>query len=99
MTGDFVVLPCDLVTDLEAQEVAKMWMVDQAGFNANMGIRCQKNNNMAREDDSGRRGGFGVWYETKGVGGAAKGQGGLHPLVPYFLLSICAKSQQRQISW
>lgn len=77
MAGDFVVLPCDLITDLEAQQVAKMWMVDQAGFDSDLGGRGKKNT-AAREDDGGRRGGFGVWYETNSVEGAAKGQGEIH---------------------
>lgn len=98
MAGDFVVLPCDLVTDLEAQEVAKMWMVDQAGFDADMGKRGRRNT-TAREDDGGRRGGFGVWYEAKGAEGSVKGQGESHSLIPWFLMCICAKYQQRRISW
>lgn len=98
MASDFVVLPCDLVTDLEAQEVAKMWMVDQAGFDADMGRRGRRNTTV-REDDGGRRGGFGIWYETKGVDGSVKGQGGPRSLIPCFLTGICAKHQQRQISW
>lgn len=83
IAGDFVVLPCDLVTDLEAEEVVKMWMIDQAGFDANISRRARKS---TREDDGGRRGCLGVWYETKGVEGAIKGQGRLHFFYPLLLL-------------
>lgn len=73
ITSDFVVLPCDLVTDIEPEEVMRIWMVDQAGFDGDMGNRGRRSS-MAGEDDGGRRGGLGVWYETKGEG-AVKGQG------------------------
>ncbi|KAL7269445.1 Translation initiation factor eIF-2B subunit gamma [Rhizina undulata] len=70
--GDFVVLPCDLVTNLDAQKIAELWIVEQAGFDADMGRRGRRSR-RAGEDDGGRRGGVGVWYETKGEG-AVKGQ-------------------------
>lgn len=69
---DFAVLPCDLVTNLDAQEVAQLWMVEQAGFDADMGLRSRKSC-KAGDADEGRRGGLGVWYETRGEG-AVKGQ-------------------------
>lgn len=83
ITGDFVVLPCDLVTNLNPKEMVEMWMADQAGFDANMSNRDR--DLTAREDDGGRRGGLGVWYETKGVEGAVKGQG---EIFLYHLLSF-----------
>lgn len=69
---DFAVLPCDLVTNLDAQEVAQLWMVEQAGFDSDMGLRSRKSRKVG-DADEGRRGGLGVWYETRGEG-AVKGQ-------------------------
>lgn len=65
-------LPCDLVTNLDAQEVAQLWMVEQAGFDSDMGLRSRKSRKVG-DLDEGRRGGLGVWYETRGEG-AVKGQ-------------------------
>lgn len=70
--GDFAVLPCDLVTNLDAQEVAQLWMVEQAGFDGDMGQRSRRSQ-KGGDGDEGRRGGLGVWYETRGEG-AVKGQ-------------------------
>lgn len=70
--SDFAVLPCDLVTNLDAQEVAQLWMVEQAGFDSDMGLRSRKSRKVG-DADEGRRGGLGVWYETRGEG-SVKGQ-------------------------
>ncbi|KAF2103773.1 hypothetical protein NA57DRAFT_62638 [Rhizodiscina lignyota] len=76
ITGDFIVLPCDLICELDGSELAEAWMIQEGGLGAasggidddgvpiRMGIGGEK---------SGRRGGLGVWYETKGEG-AVKGQ-------------------------
>ncbi|KAL7267943.1 Translation initiation factor eIF-2B subunit gamma [Rhizina undulata] len=70
ITGDFVVLPCDFITNLDPQKVVELWMVEQAGFDADMGWRGMLSKTVA-EEDGGRRGGLGVWYETK-IEGAVK---------------------------
>ncbi|CAZ86116.1 unnamed protein product [Tuber melanosporum] len=69
--GDFAVLPCDLVTTMDSQEVMEMWMVEQAGFDSDMGRRPRLSKKAGDADD-GRRGGLGIWYETRGEG-ATKG--------------------------
>ncbi|RPA89868.1 hypothetical protein L873DRAFT_1671570 [Choiromyces venosus 120613-1] len=69
--GDFAVLPCDLITTMDSQEVMEMWMVEQAGFDSDMGRRPRLSK-KAGDADGGRRGGLGIWYETRGEG-ATKG--------------------------
>lgn len=61
--GDFVVLPCDLVCELEGTALADAWMVEQSGF-AGASDGLQENGSKKL----GRRGGLGVWYQTKGEG-------------------------------
>ncbi|KAF2011106.1 eukaryotic translation initiation factor-like protein subunit eIF2B-gamma [Aaosphaeria arxii CBS 175.79] len=73
--GDFVVLPCDLVCEQDGAPLIDAWMVEQAGLGAAsggvnelgpvpLGIAGEK---------SRRRGGLGVWYQTKGEA-SAKGE-------------------------
>lgn len=56
ITGDFIVLPCDLVCELGGEALLETWMVQEAC----LGDATTGNN------DSSRKGGLGVWYETKG---------------------------------
>lgn len=68
ITGDFVVLPCDLVCELEGNTLAEEWMVENAGFGgATGGTTVTGTIPMSiGGEKSGRRGGLGVWYQTKG---------------------------------
>ena len=75
--GDFAVLPCDLVTTVDSQKVMEMWMVEQAGFDSDMGRRPRLSKKAGDADD-GRRGGLSIWYETRGEG-ATKGMGRSSP--------------------
>ena len=67
MKGDFVVLPCDLVCELGGEVLAESWMVRQAGLGGETGP--EKWNHKFRlgfgGERIGRRGGLGVWYQTK----------------------------------
>ncbi|KAF2496608.1 eukaryotic translation initiation factor-like protein subunit eIF2B-gamma [Lophium mytilinum] len=87
ITGDFIVLPCDLVCELGGASLAEAWMVEQGGLGgatggifdgikAPIGLGGEK---------IGRRGGLGVWYETKtedGVKGEETDLIALTPLSP-----------------
>ncbi|MCJ1475550.1 hypothetical protein MMC13_004213 [Lambiella insularis] len=75
ITGDFLVLPCDIICEVAGESLLEAWMIQQAGFGGaaaatldyrgpKMGISGEK---------SGRRGGLGVWFETKGEG-SVKGE-------------------------
>ncbi|KAH6644464.1 hypothetical protein C7974DRAFT_468086 [Boeremia exigua] len=68
--GDFIVLPCDLVCELDGTALADAWMVEQAGFpGAVAGEQASgKTAFGAGGERVGRRGGLGVWYQTKGEG-------------------------------
>ncbi|GAM87368.1 hypothetical protein ANO11243_053920 [Dothideomycetidae sp. 11243] len=52
--SDFIVLPCDLVCELDGSALLETWMTLEAGLGG---------------EKSGRRGGLGVWYPTKGLEG------------------------------
>ncbi|KAI5821151.1 hypothetical protein BZA77DRAFT_238887 [Pyronema omphalodes] len=71
ITSDFVVVPCDLVTNLNGTVLAKLWMTEQAAFDGDLGRRARKRG--AGDGKDGRRGGLMVAYNTKGEG-EVKGQ-------------------------
>ncbi|KAK0658245.1 Translation initiation factor eIF-2B subunit gamma [Lasiodiplodia hormozganensis] len=66
--GDFIVLPCDLVCELDGASLLESWMIEQGGLGGATGGR--ENNRFipmsTGGEKSGRRGGLGVWYQTKG---------------------------------
>ena len=66
--GDFIVLPCDLVCEFGGEVLLESWMIKQAGLGgATGGSEEFTGPRMARGGEKGgRRGGLGVWYETKG---------------------------------
>ncbi|KAF2124835.1 eukaryotic translation initiation factor-like protein subunit eIF2B-gamma [Dothidotthia symphoricarpi CBS 119687] len=69
--GDFIVLPCDLVCELEGTALADAWMVEQGGFAGASGGLQENGGKIpygAGGERLGRRGGLGVWYQTKGEG-------------------------------
>ena len=66
--GDFIVLPCDLVCELGGETLLESWMVKEAGLGGATGGGHEFTGpKMAvGGEKGGRRGGLGVWYETKG---------------------------------
>ncbi|KAF1943926.1 hypothetical protein EJ02DRAFT_452960 [Clathrospora elynae] len=69
--GDFIVLPCDLVCELDGTALADAWMVEQGGFagaSGGLNTNGSKIASGAGGEKLGRRGGLGVWYQTKGEG-------------------------------
>ncbi|KAI9701162.1 MAG: hypothetical protein M1836_001831 [Candelina mexicana] len=68
ITGDFLVLPCDLVCELGGESLLEAWMILEAGLGgATGGIAKQFGPQMGiGGEKGGRRGGLGLWYETKG---------------------------------
>jgi len=68
--GDFIVLPCDIVCELDGTALADAWMVEEAGFGAASGGLTEfgKIPLGIGGEKLGRRGGLGVWYQTKGEG-------------------------------
>jgi translation initiation factor eIF-2B subunit gamma len=66
--GDFIILPCDLVCELGGESLLESWMVKEAGLGgATGGSKEFTGPKMALGGErGGRRGGLGVWYETKG---------------------------------
>lgn len=69
--GDFIVLPCDLICELDGTGLADAWMVEQGGFAGATGGLDGDGSKIAfgaGGERLGRRGGLGVWYQTKGEG-------------------------------
>ncbi|PSN75059.1 hypothetical protein BS50DRAFT_478096 [Corynespora cassiicola Philippines] len=68
--GDFVILPCDIVCELDGTALADIWMVNQAGLGgASGGLKESGQLPLGIGGEKmGRRGGLGVWYQTKGEG-------------------------------
>jgi translation initiation factor eIF-2B subunit gamma len=66
--GDFIVLPCDLVCELGGESLIESWMIKEAGLGGATGGGDEFTGpKMALGGEKGgRRGGLGVWYETKG---------------------------------
>ncbi|KAI9823390.1 MAG: hypothetical protein M1826_007746 [Phylliscum demangeonii] len=64
VTGDFVVLPCDLVCEVGGDAFLESWMITQADLG---GVAA--NGRSGRDGTvvaaAARRGGLGVWYETQ----------------------------------
>jgi translation initiation factor eIF-2B subunit gamma len=72
---DVLVLPCDLVCELDGTSLLDAWMVEQAGLGATSGgfNESGKIPLSIGGEKLGRRGGLGVWYQTKGEG-SVKGE-------------------------
>ncbi|KAF2091179.1 hypothetical protein K490DRAFT_33143 [Saccharata proteae CBS 121410] len=72
---DFVVLPCDLICELDGASLLEAWMIEEAGLgDATGGVNNGRSLQMGLGGEkSGRRGGLGVWYQTKDEG-AVKGE-------------------------
>jgi translation initiation factor eIF-2B subunit gamma len=73
--GDFVVLPCDLVCELGGDSLLAAWMVNEGGFGGATGGRKGLGQGPLMGvggERGGRRGGLGVWYNTKGEGDVKK---------------------------
>src|SRR6266480_1647117 len=67
ITGDFVLLPCDLVCELDGLSLLDTWMVQCAGFGGATGGRVDSKHIPlgVGGEKIGRRGGLGLWYDTK----------------------------------
>lgn len=59
VTSDFLVLPCDLVCELDAAKLLQAWMVKSASLADLLG------DSRSPKNVTTRSGGLGVWYETK----------------------------------
>lgn len=70
ITGDFVVLPCDLVCELGGDALLESWMIEEGGFgNAADSRQSSRTANPGVRTERGRRrGGLSVWYATAGQG-------------------------------
>lgn len=60
ITGDFIILPCDLVCELAGEKLLQAWMVNSASLIAKLGANKFSNGYHHRHS-----GGLGVWYDSK----------------------------------
>ncbi|KAK2751082.1 hypothetical protein FQN57_000157 [Myotisia sp. PD_48] len=64
--SDFVILPCDLITDLPGQSLLEVWMMTQASLDGTSdGSKLLPGSSSLLGlggERGGRRGGIGVWY-------------------------------------
>ncbi|KAJ9628901.1 Translation initiation factor eIF-2B subunit gamma [Taxawa tesnikishii (nom. ined.)] len=77
VTSDFIVLPCDIICELEGTSLLQSWMVLEAGLGGAAGgiVDGVPIKSGIGGERSGRRGGLGVWYPTKGLEGiSTKGE-------------------------
>lgn len=61
VTGNFVVLPCDLVCELGGDQLLQAWMVNCETLRDLAG----NSSGLISEDHGPHSGGMGVWYQTK----------------------------------
>ncbi|KAK5151349.1 hypothetical protein LTR04_006613 [Oleoguttula sp. CCFEE 6159] len=68
ITGDFVLLPCDLVCELDGSSLLETWLIHEAGLGGASGglLDFGVVKFGLGGEKSGRRGGLAVWYPTKG---------------------------------
>jgi translation initiation factor eIF-2B subunit gamma len=66
--GDCIILPCDLVCELGGESLIESWMIKEGGLGGATGggDEFQGPKMAIGGEKGGRRGGLGVWYETKG---------------------------------
>jgi translation initiation factor eIF-2B subunit gamma len=68
--NDFIVLPCDIICELDGTALADAWMIEEASIGA--ASSAFKEGGVIPYgiggERLGRRGGMGVWYQTKGDG-------------------------------
>jgi translation initiation factor eIF-2B subunit gamma len=62
ITGDFIVLPCDLVCELGGEKLVQAWMVKSASLTDVLGTSQLSNGHQSLHS-----GGLGVWYDTKAI--------------------------------
>ena len=75
ITGNFLVLPCDLVCEVAGESLLEAWMIQQSGLGsaAASGVDYLGPKMGLSGEKGGRRGGLGVWFQTKGEG-SVKGE-------------------------
>uniref|UniRef100_A0A093XU05 Translation initiation factor eIF2B subunit gamma n=1 Tax=Talaromyces marneffei PM1 TaxID=1077442 RepID=A0A093XU05_TALMA len=77
--SDFVLLPCDLICDIPGEALLESWMVSQASLSGSGEEHGSKHGGSVkfadvRGENAGRRGGLGVWYQTRDKEESVKGE-------------------------
>lgn len=61
VTGDFLVLPCDLICEVGGDQLLQAWMINCQTLRDLVG----NNSGLIKANNGPRSGGLGVWYQTK----------------------------------
>lgn len=61
ITGDFLVLPCDLICEVGGDQLLQAWMINSQTLRDLVGNKS----GLIKDDQGPRSGGLGVWYQTK----------------------------------
>ncbi|CRG89190.1 translation initiation factor eIF-2B gamma subunit [Talaromyces islandicus] len=76
--SDFILLPCDLICEIPGESLLEAWMVSQAALGGAVEdygvVRSGTKITGLGGEKGGRRGGMGVWYETRGKEESVKGE-------------------------
>lgn len=67
ITGDFLILPCDLICEIPGESLLEAWMIQESGLGGAASNSCDYLGPKmgVGGEKGGRRGGLGVWYQTK----------------------------------
>ncbi|KAI9726521.1 MAG: hypothetical protein M1828_001343 [Chrysothrix sp. TS-e1954] len=68
ITGDFIVLPCDLVCELDGRALLEQWQAlhgDLTSGGSSGFLSSRRPSNTTKKISSSHKGGLGVWYETR----------------------------------
>ena len=77
ITTDFILLPCDIVCELDGLSLLQAWMVNEAGFGDALGGLTSDGEPIPMGmggEKLARRGGLGVWYTAKQGENSVKGE-------------------------
>lgn len=61
ITGDFLVLPCDLICEVGGDQLLQAWMINSQTLRDLVGNKS----GLIKDDQGPRSGGLSVWYQTK----------------------------------
>jgi translation initiation factor eIF-2B subunit gamma len=87
ITGDFIVLPCDLISELSGLSLLQEWMITESGLGGVTGgideYTGLSRPMLASGEKMGRRGGLGLFYETRDDEGTKDEQTDFVATVPF----------------
>lgn len=71
IVSDFVVLPCDLISELDGSSLLHVWFTSQSGLGDAFAVQKNASHSTPGGEQSDRRGGLGVYYPAKNIEGVS----------------------------